>query len=68
MFFELRDATEVLPGAASQLKLLVGKPNQEKKDLGQLREALGKSLDFRRLLKGYQIDEENPISVELPGK
>jgi len=59
---------EKFPEAASLLKLLVGKPNEEKGDLDGLRKAFkeGQSFNFSKLIKDYEIDEENPISVELP--
>ena len=52
------------PNATSLLKLLVGKPGEEKGGLGKLRKAFkkGKSFNFSRLFNEYEIDEENPIS------
>ena len=45
-------------------------PDGEKQDLDELRKAFktGKSFDFSRLLNKYEIDKENPISVQLLGK
>ena len=45
----------------------VGKSDEEKEDLDRLRKE-GKSFDFSKLLNEYEIDEENPLSVELHGK
>ena len=61
---------EKLPSAASQLKLWVEKPEERKKDLDQLEKTFttGKSFDFTRLIKEYDLDNDNPITVELPGK
>ena len=61
---------EELPTAASLLKLSVGKPDGEKEDLNELRKVFreGKSFNLSRLVKEYEIDVDNPISVELPGK
>ena len=61
---------EELPTAASLLKLSVGKHNEAQKDLDVLQKVFrkGKSFDLSRLMKEYEIDVDNPISVELPGK
>ena len=61
---------EELPTAASLLKLSVGKHNEAKKDLDELQMVFrkGESFDLSRLVKEYEIDVENPIFVELPGK
>ena len=73
--FDLKSAIkdqELLPIAASQLKLFVREPTKDKKDLDNLRKAFqterGKSFDFSRLLNVFEIDEDNPISVEISGK
>ena len=71
--FDLKRAIkleEELPIAASLLKLCVGKPDGEKEDLDELQKVFreGKSFDLSRLVKEYEIDVDNPISVELPGK
>ena len=46
------------------------KPGGEKEDLDKVGKAFkkGKPLNFSRLLNEYEIDEENPISVELLGR
>ena len=61
---------EKLPSVASQLKLWVGKPEEKKKDLDHLEKTFktGKTFDFTRLIKEYDLDDDNPITVELPGK
>ena len=61
---------EELPTAASLLKLSVGKPDGEKEDLDELQKVFreGKSFNLSRLVKEYEIDVDNPISVELPSK
>ena len=52
------------------LKLSVGKPGGEKEDLDELQKVFrkGKSFDLSRLGKEYEIDVDNPISVEISGK
>ena len=52
------------------IKLWVVKPGGEKEDLDKVGKAFkkGKPLNFSRLLNEYEIDEENPISVELLGR
>ena len=54
------------------IRLWVEKPGRGKEDLDELRQAFrkdgSKSFDFSRLVNVYDIDEDNPISVELPGK
>ena len=58
---------EELPTAASLLKLSVGKHNEAKEDLDELQKVFrkGKSFDLSRLVKEYEIDVDNPISVEF---
>ena len=61
---------EELPTAASLLKLSVGKHNEAQKDLDVLQKDFrkGKFFDLSRLVKEYEIDVDNPISVEFPCK
>ena len=68
--FDLKRAIkleEELPVAASLLKLCVGKPDGKKEDLDELQKVFreGKSFDLSRLVKEYEIDVDNPISVEF---
>jgi len=59
---------EKLPSAASQLKLLVGKPREDKKVSDKLRKDFktGEYFDFTRLIKEYEVDDDNPITVQTP--
>ena len=60
-----------LPYPPDIIKLFVREPKKDKKkDLDELWKAFKtKSFDFSRLLLNeYEIDEDNPISVEIPGK
>ena len=59
-----------LPYPPDIIKLVVGKPGGEKEDLDELQKVFreGKSFDLSRLVKEYEIDVDNLISVELPGK
>ena len=73
--FDLKSAIkdqELLPIAASQLKLFVRDPTKDKIDLDHLRKTFqterGKSFDFSTLLNTFEIGEDNPISVEISGK
>ena len=59
-----------LPYPPDIIKLSAGKHNEAKEDLDELQKVFrkGKSFDLSRLVKEYEIDVDNPISVELPGK
>ena len=61
---------EELPTAANLLKLSIGKHNEAQKDLDVLQKVFRKekSFDLSRLVKEYEIDVDNPISVEFPCK
>ena len=46
------------------------KHNEAKKDLDELQKVFrkGKSFNLSRLMKEYEIDVDNPISIEFPCK
>ena len=71
--FDLKEAIKEksqLSYPPDTIKLSVGKPGGDKEDLDELQKVFreGKSSDLSRLVKEYEIDVDNPISVELPGK
>ena len=72
--YDLKEAirdNEVLPNAASLLKLFVWEPKKDKKqDLDELQDLVDASgdCDFSTLFQRFSISYHNPISVEIPGK
>jgi hypothetical protein len=54
--------------AANQLQLFVKKQgSDEEKSLSDIRKELKKDFSFERMVNEYEITEDNPILVRLPG-
>jgi hypothetical protein len=59
-----------LLGPAHLLKFVVAGSNESELDIYELRKGLrsqGISFSFAKLISDYNINEDNPILVELPG-
>ena len=66
----LEEGNQVGGGTPCCSQFVKAKSGGEKEDLDELQKIFreGKSFDLSRLVKEYEIDVDNPISVELPGK